>query len=84
MGTTARNEPSTQGKKVQAILARWHEHIRYFYEPTLEILRGLGEGVRGGQGGQDRQARGKPSKHGALILITAAPDIDASTDRSAT
>lgn len=32
-----------QGKKVQAILARWHEHIRYFYEPTLEILRGLGD-----------------------------------------
>jgi MerR family transcriptional regulator, thiopeptide resistance regulator len=28
---------------VQEILARWHDHIRYFYEPTLEILRGLGE-----------------------------------------
>ncbi|MBZ0306640.1 MAG: TipAS antibiotic-recognition domain-containing protein, partial [Anaerolineae bacterium] len=24
-------------------LARWHQHIRYFYEPTLAILRGLGE-----------------------------------------
>lgn len=23
-------------------LTRWHEHIRYFYEPTPEILRGLG------------------------------------------
>ncbi|MBL8132614.1 MAG: TipAS antibiotic-recognition domain-containing protein [Anaerolineae bacterium] len=28
---------------VQAMLARWHQHLRYFYEPTLEILRGLGE-----------------------------------------
>lgn len=28
---------------VQAILKRWHEHLRYFYEPTLEVLRGLGE-----------------------------------------
>lgn len=27
---------------VQELLARWHEHIRYFYEPTPEILRGLG------------------------------------------
>jgi DNA-binding transcriptional MerR regulator len=29
---------------VQAILARWHQHMHYFYEPTLEIMRGLGEG----------------------------------------
>jgi DNA-binding transcriptional MerR regulator len=29
--------------EVQAILKRWHEHLGYFYEPTLEILRGLGE-----------------------------------------
>lgn len=27
---------------VQAIVARWHQHLRYFYEPTPEILRGLG------------------------------------------
>lgn len=27
----------------QALLVRWHNHIRYFYEPTLEILRGLGD-----------------------------------------
>jgi len=27
---------------VQALIAQWHEHIRYFYEPTPEILRGLG------------------------------------------
>ncbi|MCL4247507.1 MAG: MerR family transcriptional regulator [Anaerolineae bacterium] len=30
--------------EVQAILQRWHEHMRYFYEPTLDILRGLGHG----------------------------------------
>lgn len=28
---------------VQAIFARWHSHLGYFYEPTLEILRNLGE-----------------------------------------
>ncbi|MFN8418218.1 MAG: TipAS antibiotic-recognition domain-containing protein [Anaerolineae bacterium] len=30
--------------EVQAILVRWHKHLHYFYEPTLDILRGLGEG----------------------------------------
>lgn len=28
---------------IQAMLVRWHQHIRYFYEPSLETLRGLGE-----------------------------------------
>ena len=28
---------------VQRIMARWHEQIRYFYEPTREILVGLAE-----------------------------------------
>jgi hypothetical protein len=28
---------------VQEIFKRWHQHLHYFYEPTLEILRGLGE-----------------------------------------
>jgi len=28
--------------EVQVILVRWHQHLRYFYEPTPEILRGLG------------------------------------------
>lgn len=27
---------------VQALIARWHQHIRYFYEPTPEVLRCLG------------------------------------------
>jgi DNA-binding transcriptional MerR regulator len=30
--------------EVQAILPRWHQHLRYFYEPSLEVLRGLGNG----------------------------------------
>ena len=27
---------------VQAAVARWHENLRNFYEPTIDILRGLG------------------------------------------
>ena len=36
-------EKPPQDEDVQAILERWHQHLRYFYEPTLEILRGLGQ-----------------------------------------
>ena len=28
---------------VQQAIARWHQNLRYFYEPTPEILRGLGQ-----------------------------------------
>ena len=28
---------------VQAIVARWHQHLRYFYEPSIERLEGLGQ-----------------------------------------
>lgn len=27
---------------VQALIARWHDHLRYFYEPSREVLAGLG------------------------------------------
>ena len=27
---------------VQANIARWHQNLRHYYEPTPEILRGLG------------------------------------------
>ncbi len=37
-------EQGAQSAAVQAILARWHQHLRYFYEPTPEILAGLGHG----------------------------------------
>jgi len=29
--------------EVQQIVARWHEHLRYFYEPFVERLEGLGQ-----------------------------------------
>lgn len=29
--------------EVQALLDRWQAHLRYFYEPSLDVLRGLGE-----------------------------------------
>ncbi len=35
---------SALSAEVQDLLVRWHNHIRYFYEPTLEILRGLADG----------------------------------------
>lgn len=35
---------SPQSPEVQTILERWHKNIFHFYEPTLEILRGLGDG----------------------------------------
>ena len=31
-----------ESAEVQAILARWHQHLHYFYTPTLPMLRGLG------------------------------------------
>ena len=33
--------PASQ--EVQAAVVRWHNHLRYFYEPTPEVLRGLGQ-----------------------------------------
>jgi MerR family transcriptional regulator, thiopeptide resistance regulator len=39
-----------QSAEVQDILQRWHEHLRYFYEPTLDILRGLGHGYNSDPG----------------------------------
>jgi DNA-binding transcriptional MerR regulator len=29
---------------VQAVIARWHQHLRYFFEPAVEVLRGLAKG----------------------------------------
>jgi hypothetical protein len=31
-----------ESPEIQAMLARWHQHLRYFYEPSLEVLGGLG------------------------------------------
>ena len=32
---------SATESEVQALFARWHQHLRYFYEPPLELLAGL-------------------------------------------
>jgi hypothetical protein len=32
-----------EGEIAQALMARWHAHLHYFYEPSFEVLRGLGE-----------------------------------------
>lgn len=32
-----------QSQAVQAEIARWHQHLRYFYEPSPARLRGLGQ-----------------------------------------
>ncbi|MBK8022307.1 MAG: TipAS antibiotic-recognition domain-containing protein [Chloroflexi bacterium] len=37
----ARKSPHSED--VQTLLTRWHQHLRHFYEPTYEILRGLGD-----------------------------------------
>lgn len=34
---------AAESATVQQLLVRWHDHLRHFYEPTLEVLRGLGE-----------------------------------------
>ncbi len=35
------DQPPT-APSVQALIARWHQHLRHFYEPTADILYGLG------------------------------------------
>jgi hypothetical protein len=34
---------TAKDKEVTDILDRWQNHIRYFYEPSLDTLRGLGQ-----------------------------------------
>lgn len=29
--------------EVQAVVARWHQHMKYFYDPSIERMRGLGQ-----------------------------------------
>jgi DNA-binding transcriptional MerR regulator len=35
------HDPSSS--EVQQVIGRWHQHLRYFYEPTVELLLGLGQ-----------------------------------------
>jgi len=41
-GIAANMDEGADSPEIQALLARWHEHTRCFYEPTIEILEGLG------------------------------------------
>lgn len=34
---------------VQAVVARWHANLRHFYEPSVEVLRGLAEAYNADQ-----------------------------------
>jgi DNA-binding transcriptional MerR regulator len=34
---------SASSPEVQQVIARWHQHMRYFYEPSVERLLGLGQ-----------------------------------------
>lgn len=36
-------DAAPQGPIAQEILVRWHDNLRHFYEPTFDILRGLGQ-----------------------------------------
>lgn len=29
--------------EVQAVVARWHDHLKYFYDPSIERMHGLGQ-----------------------------------------
>ena len=35
-------EQGVESSEVQQIIGRWHQHLRYFYEPSVERMRGLG------------------------------------------
>ena len=38
----ANMDKGADSPEIRALLLRWHEHLRYFYEPTIEVLGGLG------------------------------------------
>lgn len=38
----AEMDEGVDSPEVQQIIGRWHQHLRYFYEPSVERLRGLG------------------------------------------
>jgi DNA-binding transcriptional MerR regulator len=40
----ANMDKGPESPEVQQAIARWHQHLRYFYEPTLEIMLGLAQG----------------------------------------
>ena len=38
----AHMECGADSPEIRALLVRWHQHLRYFYEPSIETLGGLG------------------------------------------
>ncbi len=38
----ANMDKGPEAAEIRALLVRWHEHLRHFYEPTIEVLGGLG------------------------------------------
>lgn len=39
----ANMDKGADSPEVRALLVRWHEHLRHFYEPSIEVLDGLGK-----------------------------------------
>lgn len=39
----ANMEKGHDSQEVQDFVAQWHQHMRYFYEPSMPVLRGLGQ-----------------------------------------
>lgn len=39
----AHMDKGSQSDEIQTLLIRWHDHIRHFYEPSIETLAGLGD-----------------------------------------
>ena len=39
----ANMDKGPESEEIQAMLVRWHDHLRHFYEPSIETLGGLGE-----------------------------------------
>lgn len=42
-GLAANMDLGPESTEIQALLEQWHRHLRNFYEPSFETLRGLGE-----------------------------------------
>ncbi len=40
----AHMDEGPESEAVQQAVARWHQHLRHFYEPTVPMLRGLAQG----------------------------------------
>ena len=40
---TANMDKGADSPEIRALLVRWHQHMRYFYEPSIETLGGLGD-----------------------------------------